>query len=240
MKDKWIVALSVLIVIVLASLGILMLTGGEPQRFEYDFSESDHGWDAGWADLPQDYDPESYKLEFDRRSLPENLGNSKALFISSQNLPDDIFMYLKKQLDGLEERKSYEVVFEVELASKYPTGSVGIGGSPADSVYLKGGASTDEPQRYVDEDGWLRLNVDKGGQSQGGEQAAVLGTVAKPDDGTDRYVIVKRDNGDKPVTAKSDEEGRLWVFVGTDSGFEGLTELFYTNFTIVVKPQRIS
>jgi hypothetical protein len=126
------------------------------------------------------------------------------------------------------------VTFKVELASKYPEGSFGIGGSPADSVYLKGGAAADEPVAIVDEDDWLRLNLDKGGQSQGGEDAVVLGTIAKPDDGTDEYVVIERGNSGNPLLTISDEIGRMWVFVGTDSGFEGTTALYYIRIEITM------
>ena len=79
------------------------------------------------------------------------------------------------------------------------------------------------------------MNLDKGGQSQGGEDAVVLGTIAKPDDGTDEYVLIERDNSGSPLLTMSDENGRVWVFVGTDSGFEGTTALYYTHIKITMK-----
>ncbi len=235
MSKRNIISLLVLIVLMATVIGYLALRGGASETFTYDFSTGDHGWTSGWVDLPETHDPGSYQLRSGWRKLPENLGKSKALYISSMNMADDIFMFFKKRIDDLETGTMYDVAFSVELASKYPKGSIGIGGSPADSVYLKGGVSIEEPVPYVDSQGWLRLNVDKGGQSQGGEQATVLGTVAKPDDGTDLYKIIERDNQDNPVAAKTDEEGRMWIFFGTDSGFEGLTELYYKSLTIILK-----
>lgn len=32
------------------------------------------------------------------------------------------------------------------------------------------------------------------------------------------------------VQAEADDEGRIWLIVGTDSGFEGRTELYYTRY----------
>ena len=57
----------------------------------------------------------------------------------------------------------------------------GIGGSPGGSVFVKAGASTAEPVALEDGRGYLRMNIDKGNQSGGGESMAVLGNVAHAD-----------------------------------------------------------
>ena len=36
------------------------------------------------------------------------------------------------------------------------------------------------------------------------------------------------------LTAATDESGTLWVFVGTDSGFEGATTLYYNTIDVQV------
>lgn len=38
------------------------------------------------------------------------------------------------------------------------------------------------------------------------------------------------------VTA--DENGRLWVFIGTDSGFEGKTMLYFNNVQVLLEARR--
>ena len=35
----------------------------------------------------------------------------------------------------------------------------------------------------------------------------------------------------------ADESGALWFIVGTDSGFEGLTTLYYDTITVVLEPK---
>jgi Golgi nucleoside diphosphatase len=109
---------------------------------------------------------------------------------------------------------------------------LGIGGSPADSVYVKLGASAAEPRVARDSEGMLALNLDKGNQSQGGRDATVAGTVALPARGTAAYGYVQRNNHRLFQTATTDGDGSLWLFFGTDSGFEGLTELWYTKLTV--------
>ncbi len=230
-------SVSVIVAGAVALLVIVGLMGGVHEVLEYDFSEGEHGWAPGWVDLPADHDPVFYRLESNWSNLPAKVGDAKAIFISSDNHADDVFMFLKKQLTGLGGECTYAITFEIEFASKYPEGSIGIGGSPADSVYIKGGAAKQEPVPIVDTEGWLRLSVDKGTQSQGGEHAVVLGTIAKPDDGTDDYVLINRHNRDEPLVARTDADGGLWVFVGTDSAFEGYTALYYTNVRILLEPQ---
>ena len=36
---------------------------------------------------------------------------------------------------------------------------------------------------------------------------------------------------------KADDDGTLWLILGTDSGFEGLTTLYYDEITVVLEPR---
>ena len=107
------------------------------------------------------------------------------------------------------------------------SGLIGIGGSPGESVFVKAGASTVEPSAEEDGNGYLRMNIDKGNQARGGESMAVLGNVANPDVVNREYRVKTLDNADIPLSVTTDDEGRAWLIVGTDSGFEGLTRLYY-------------
>ena len=204
----------------------------------YDFAESDHDFNAGFADLPQDYVPEQYDLFSARQALPANLGSGQALFISGTNRSDDLWMYWKKKVTGLVPNALYDVSMDIELASKYAEGLVGVGGAPGEGVTVKLGASTIEPLASVDKDGWLRMNIDKGNQSNGGANLAAVGDVAKPDDGTNNYALLHRSNRSANITATADASGSLWLAFGTDSGFEGKTELYYTKLGAVLVPLR--
>lgn len=204
--------------------------------FTFDFAQGDFGWVAGFADYPANGDPAFYDLQSDYRNRPPNLGSSGSIFISGQNHSDDLFMFIKKPVSGLLPNTVYRLTFTVELASKDRTGLGGIGGSPGDSVWLKAGASSVEPNRVVDTSGWYRMNIDKGNQASGGSDAAVLGTIAKPDDGTDNYALIQRNNTARPGYAWTNAAGQLWLLVGTDSGFEGPTSLYYTKIIIELAP----
>ncbi len=200
--------------------------------FSWDFSQSSVGWQGGFADYPAG-EEDFYELDFGWQPLPAHLGDASALVITGNNHSDDLFMYFRNQVTGLDPNTMYNVFFDIELASDAPDGSFGIGGSPANSVYLKAGATLWEPLPEVSDldSNFLELNVDKGYQSTGGRDGLVLGDIAKPPgDETFDYALITRNNDQQPFSFRTDDSGSAWIYFGTDSGFEGTTTLYYTNF----------
>jgi cyclophilin family peptidyl-prolyl cis-trans isomerase len=204
---------------------------------EFDFSSGDQGFTSGFADLPADYDPEFYNLVADHRNLPAEIGVGKGLFISGINHSDDLWMFWKKKLTGLQPSTEYQVVLDVEMASNVAPGLVGVGGAPGENVYVKAGASQAEPLVAPDSEGQLRLTVDKANQAASGSAAAVLGNVAKENDDSDQYEILHRNNRSIQQSATTSADGSLWIFFGTDSGFESTTSLYYTHAAAVLMPK---
>jgi hypothetical protein len=227
-----------LILIAVAVLAVAACGTSEPVT-NFAFEEGAEGWVAGFADYPADADPELFEFDSSWGPLPSDL-DGNALFIQGHNRSDDLFMYWKVPVDNLEPDTPYTVEVVVELASNVPGGLVGIGGSPGESVWIKTGASTIEPMAEPDDQGWMRMNVDIGSQSEGGEDAVVVGTIANPNldpdtaDGS-QYAIMTLDGTGSGLTGRTDADGRLWVFVGSDSGFEGLTALYYASIDINLK-----
>lgn len=208
------------------------------QVVNYDFSTSDHEWIPAFADYPVGAE-EFYELKAEYRPRPLNLGGADAWFISGNNHSDDLFMFLKKEVTGLLPNTPYQVEVDVEFASSIPTGLVGVGGSPGDSVYVKAGVSAEEPIPVASDDFYL-LNIDKGNQSNGGENASVLGTIAKQDSTLPVGFELISQMTPSPISALSNDDGSLWLMVGTDSAFEATTSLYYTqvsaNFNAVPEP----
>ncbi len=122
---------------------------------------------------------------------------------------------------------------------------MGIGGSPGESVYLKAGASTVEPAVYLDSDtGYYLMNVDKGsGNSGNGTAASVIGDIAnglsaeEVDMENPPYVSLERHHEHQYIVTAS-QDGELWLLVGTDSGFEGLTSIYYQSIAVTLTPLR--
>ena len=207
---------------------------GELERadaeFSYTFERDAEGWAVAFADLPVDYDPSIYELDSGHRPLPDGLQGS-AIYVQGHNRSDDLFMFLKRQVGGLIPGAAYAISVSIDLATNVPVGSFGIGGSPGSSVFVKAGASTLEPDTFEDSTGHLRMNIDKGNQARGGASMAVIGDLAHPEVEDREYRLKTLDGLDLPVSVEADEEGRVWLVVGTDSGFEGLTRLYYTRIS---------
>jgi hypothetical protein len=201
--------------------------------FEFNFLKKKQGWRAGFADSTSNLNTNE-KVEFKRKKLPSNLANDlKALFIAGTNRTDDLFMFIKRQLTGLKPNSTYQLRFQIQIATNAPSGCVGAGGSSGDSVYLKSGGTSIEP--VVDPNTRL-LNIDKGNQSQGGRDMVLLGTIGNSSGicFDTPYEFKNFDSQSIPFEATTDANGRLWIIIGTDSGFEGRTELFYSKIVITL------
>ena len=210
--------------------------GGGDKTFEFTYDFDAEGWVAGFADLPADYEDELYELDSDHRELPSGLEGS-GIYIQGHNRSDDLFMFLKKRVDGLKPETTYQVTFRIDLATNVPGGMMGIGGSPGESVYVKAGATVIEPLVDEDASGHLRMNIDKGNQATEGRDMINLGHVAHPELGDstgEEYKIKSLTNEERPFEVTTDTDGALWLIVGTDSGFEGLTTLYYDQIAIVL------
>jgi hypothetical protein len=198
-----------------------------------DFSDSDDGWTGDFADYPTEYDSALYELTFDHTGLPAYLANRKAILISGNNYCDDLFMFIKKKIEGLRPSTEYTIVFSVEIASNAPTGSVN-GGKPGEGVFLKAGAVSTEPKKVVEGE-FYRMNIDKGNHGFPGEDMKVIGNIAVAAT-TDSYTLITRSNSsaNQPMIVRSNSKGELWLIIGTDSDYEGLTSIYYTGVNVVL------
>lgn len=202
------------------------------RAFNYDFNAGAQGWTAGFSDYPPD-NASSYQLESGIKALPQNTGKS-GFFISGMNRSDDLFMFLKRQFSGLEPSSKYYARVRLSFLSNAGIDCVGVGGAPGESVYLKFGYGDKEPKQQ----GYY-LNLDKGQQSESGSQAKMIGNIATQGAGchADKFAekIVQTTTAQR-IPVYTDAQGQIWLFVGTDSGYEGLTSLYYTSIEIALEP----
>jgi hypothetical protein len=234
--------LLIAVVVVVGLIIYAVVTGiSSSVRLEFDFRQGAQGWEAGFAE----YSPEmqGMMLEGEIRPLPSELGiNGTGYYLQGMNHSDDLFMFLKRRLgtdDGVVPGQEYRVMFTMVFASNAPSGAVGIGGSPGESVYLKAGASTMEPDVYLDSDtDCYLMNVDKGpGNSGSGTAASVVGNIANGLSAEEepRYISLERQH-EHQYTVNASPDGELWLLVGTDSGFEGLTSIYYQSIAVTLSP----
>ena len=103
---------------------------------------------------------------------------------------------------------------------------------------MKIGASATAPSAQPDSQGLLRLNLDKGHQSVGGADLKVVGNISNTlpcGMGTEApYQAKTLTLSNFAVTSSND--GKLFAILGTDSGFEGVTTLFYDRVSITLTP----
>lgn len=210
-------------------------------QLTYSFERGAQGFAPVFADLPVDYDPGIYELDFQWEQLPPPLQSHQGLRLTGHNRSDDLAMLVKAPIRGLEPEQMYRVELELELASNVPQGCAGVGGSPGEGVYLKLGASTQEPRALpAASDNWLRLNVDYGIQSESGNDAVVAGILSNTYDCEDGpsspWELKTVTTEGQQMRAITDADGTLWVFAGTDSAFEGLTHVYFTALRVRLDP----
>lgn len=201
----------------------------------YDLSKEEITWTGDFADYPEG-DSIAYQLaivSYDTIPTGTSTKSSKyALKVSGNNLSDDLFMFIKTNVKDLRPNATYEVLFNVKFSSNAPTGSVGIGGSPGESVFLKVGASLVEPKKELQE-GMYRMNINKGNQAEDGADMITLGTIGVAATTTKYTQISRYNTSSTGFIITTDERGEIWLIVGIDSGFEGSTTLYYTQIDVL-------
>jgi hypothetical protein len=209
-------------------------------RASFDFRTGDNGWVAGFSDYPPGQE-QFFELDSGIRALPTEIGSANGYFIAGNNHSDDLFMFLKRKLgqaEGVKPSTTYRLKFTIVVASNAPSGCYGVGGAPG-GVPLKAGGSDIEPQPVVQSISGYRMNVDKDGVpgGLGGPAGEIVGTIAngipceQTSPNNQPFVsLTKQHTG--AFTVKSSAQGDLWLLVGTDSGFEGKTALYYQRIDV--------
>lgn len=204
---------------------------------QIDFNESIAGWKVGFADYPAGEEV-FYELGSGHANLPAALNTArKGLKVTGNNHSDDLFMFITKKVDGLEPNARYDFHFKVTFGTNAQNNCMGIGGSPGNSVWIKVGATKNEPKAIDDGTGFLLLNWDKGNQATGGSDAIIAGDFANHQECSNTDVVstyLKKtlitERG--AYTAVADDKGSIWLLMGTDSGFEGTTTIYFMELEV--------
>ncbi|WP_221393327.1 hypothetical protein [Dyadobacter sp. NIV53] len=201
---------------------------------ESQFQTTVEDWAGGFSGYSSVTNDTTLEKSFGRARLPAVLDSTKyGLRMQGYNRGDGMFMFLKKKVSGLAPGRDYKVTFDINLGTSYSASDPGTGGSPASSVYLKAGASPNEPTVKLLNKVYT-ISIDNGTQSEGGKEMNVLGNVAN---GLDKniYKLVSRSNSDNPVSVRANSNGEIWLCVGSDSGFKDLTVLYYDKIKATIK-----
>jgi hypothetical protein len=196
----------------------------------YNFLDGKTGWTAVFSDYPKGEEA-FYELEYDWVKLPEPLDtNIMAIKLSGNNHSDDLFTYMYIPVNGLAPNVTYQASFIILLASNVATNSIGIGGSP-DIAIGAGGLDT-IPGNLLDVSNYYRPSFKVDLQSgKSNEVMQVLGTLGVSDT-TTVYTAINRHNLAKPMDLKTNGDGKLYLLVGWDSGFEGKTTIYIKSISV--------
>ncbi|MFC1948358.1 hypothetical protein ACFLXY_10625 [Chloroflexota bacterium] len=210
---------------------------GKPVETIFNFETGTQGWKGGFSDLPVNHEEIGYDLFFGYSHVPIEGVKSFGLMISGNNHSDDLFMFVTRLLDfrdGLTSNTAYTVQLSFDFATNIPPAMMGIGGSPGESVYIKAGVVNIEPKSIEDiaDAGMYRMNIDIGSQSNSGNDMIVVGDAAKVEGSGQYDESFQYKHFGQEFQVVTSKNGELWVIIGTDSGFEGISEFYIDNISI--------
>ena len=218
-----------------AAIGMSILAGTAAAKettagLTFDFNQNDGGFTPIFSDYPNEQGVEEfYELRSGHEEVPIAEAG-KGLFLSGNNHSDDLFMGYYKDLSGLVPETEYQFTVRFQLATNVENDMIGIGGAPGESVFVKCGVASKEPENSLDSLNHFCLNIDKGSQSTGGSDMIVVGNLAKEE--INRPGEYEFNEIETKVIARTDEAGTAYLVIGTDSGFEGVTSYYLDDISV--------
>jgi len=180
----------------------------------FNFSQGLQDWEGGAAGYSEAYtDSVDFYFAYDR-SPPRFTTADSLLKLSARNPQENLFLFTKTQIIGLDTNRTYQVDFELEMLGE----NLGFGNDTVGSSflgYLKVGAVTEEPTVSL-QDSIYTLNLDKGDIPQSGEDMYMVGAIPTPTPSNITDLLRGNSVGSELVV-NSDQEGKLWLVVGIDS-----------------------
>lgn len=220
---------------VAAAIGMSILAGTAAAKettagLTFDFNQNDGGFTPIFSDYPNEQGVEEfYELRSGHEEVPIAEAG-KGLFLSGNNHSDDLFMGYYKDLSGLVPETEYQFTVRFQLATNVENDMIGIGGAPGESVFVKCGVASKEPENSLDSLNHFCLNIDKGSQSTSGSDMIVVGNLAKEE--INRPGEYEFNEIETKVIARTDEAGTAHLVIGTDSGFEGVTSYYLDDISV--------
>jgi hypothetical protein len=201
----------------------------------YSMAQSE-GWSGDFSDYPL-YREEDMGLESGFRPLPAPFDTTrKSYYIAGTNLGEDLFLFAKTRMENLREGTRYRLNFEATVAINSPDSCGSDSLTNRGEIYIKAGASFPEPVPIQDNDRdsvRYRLNIDKGRYGHDGSNAVVLGSITSGStcDPVHPYRLYNMESAGT-VTVEADANGSVWIFIGTETSYNGRTSVYYTRFHV--------
>ncbi len=212
-------------------------TGDETVILDYDFNSNDEGWNTGLADFPA-ADEDLYNFEVDLTTSPAD-DEEDVLVLSASNPNDDnLFMFASKHITGLDANTMYDVSYTLDIVPNVVVDTTGLGADTTgfvanDTVTIKAGAVSEEPETEEDDLDFLQLiNIDIGDPGVDGTDLMVIGSF--PADTTNVGFVQQTVSTDDPISARTNEDGDLWLIVGAES-YGSKTEIYINKISVEIK-----
>jgi hypothetical protein len=210
-----------------------------PVTIAFNFAQGTEEWLADYTDYVQG-DETNIAFATAVERLPAPLSDRTGFLLRGTNRADDVFLYLSRPVTGLQPSRRYRVETRITFATNAPAECAGIGGAPGEAVIVKAGATATIPGKVLERQMLVRSNIDKGNQEDEGRDLRNLGNIAQTVSGTCSAVpyqtkTLARTPAASPVVT-TDATGRLWLVIGTDSGFEGTTAIYYLEGSVTLTP----
>lgn len=207
----------------------------DTKMLHIDFNDGATGWTPGFADYPAGQES-FYELSSGLEALPDSLGaHRKGFKLSGNNHSDDLFMFVTKQVDGLEPNTRYDFRFKLLFGTNAQKNCIGVGGAPGESVWIKAGATRVEPKAVNDGAGNLLMNIDKGQQANSGSDAIVVGDFSNQrecGDPNTSYMKKTLTSNAGAFSTTTDDQGTVWIILSTESGFEATTTIYFMGLEV--------
>lgn len=201
--------------------------------YDYEFHAEDPEFKGIVADVPENYMVDNF-YEYTHEVVDSFDKQGKAIKIIGNNHSDDMFMGFYREVNGLEANTEYLLKLRFDVGTNVPKEMMGIGGSPGSSVMVKAGFISEEPQLVMDDLNHIRFeNVDKANQSQSGKDLKVVSNMEKESD--DYSEAFEYKTIAYYFRATTDEKGAVTLLIGTDSGFEGISVVYYSQVKLTVR-----
>jgi hypothetical protein len=214
-----------------------VIARARPRTIElsYTFDKSDEGFETIFADYPAGQET-FYELASGSAPIP-NVGGT-GMMVAGNNHSDDLWMSVAHGIglnEGVVPGTKYNVTITTKIASNAPTGCFGVGGAPGEALWIKGNVVTTKP-RATTVAGNKKFSANKGNQAENGAAASFgnLGNGDECDGSAPVYKIIER-TATTQVTAPW--TGQLYLYLGTDSGFEGKTTYFIDDIKVTLTPR---
>jgi hypothetical protein len=203
-------------------------------KYNFTFTNGNENWQSFFSDYPVGGEV-FYELEFKNEFLPSPLDQRiKSLKISGNNHSDDLFSAIFRKFENLHPNKLYSITFNIDIASNALIGGSGIGGDP--NLSLGAGGINYLPNNTTDNLNHYRPNfISKIQSGQSNEVFKIIGKIGSSNIYPTPYKIINRNNIGNPFAITTNSNGEFWLMIATDSGFEGITTLYYKSINIIIE-----